>query len=145
MLLLPLLNACLTTCEPYEPSFLIGKKKQDYVENIMRRVNSVHAAQASSALSQTQPLVVEKLFLADASPIHQFYGKYFNLVDLADSYYWYKVQESHKNDSWKSKLLLGNMRFAMLNAWVVMASQVKYQEWLTFRANLATEVKAYGS
>ena len=107
-LLLPLLNACLTTCEPYEPPFLIGKK-QDYVENMMRRVNSVHAAQAS-ALSQTQPLVVEKLFLADPSPIHQFYGKYFNLVDLADSYYWYKVQESHKNDSWKSKLLLGNMR-----------------------------------
>ena len=144
MLLLSLLNACSTTCELYEPSFLIGKKKQDYVENIMRRVNSVHAAQAS-ALSQTQPLVVEKLFLADPSPIHQFYGKYFNLVDLADSYYWHKVQESNKNYSWKSsKLLLGNMRFAMLNAWVVMASQVKYEEWLTFRANLATEVKTYG-
>ena len=131
LLLLSLLNACLTTCEPYEPSFLIGKKKQDYVENIMRRVNSVHAAQAS-ALSQTQQLV-EKLFLADPSPIHQFYGKYFNLVDLADSCYWYKVQESHKNYSWKrSKLLLGNIRFAMLNAWVMMASQVKYEEWLTF-------------
>ena len=103
--------------------------------------NSVHAQ--ASALSQTQRLV-EKLFLADPSPIHQFYGKYFNLVDLADSY-WYKVQESHKNYSWKMpKLLLGNMRFAMLNAWVVMASQVKYEEWLTFQANLATEVKAYG-
>ena len=89
----------------------------------MRRVNSVHAQ--TSVLSQTQQLA-ESLFLDDPSPIHQFYGEYFNLVDLADSY-WYKVQESHKNYSWKSKLLLGNMRFAMLNAWV-MSSQVKYEE-----------------
>ena len=97
----------------------------------------------TSALSQTQQLA-ESLFLDDPSPIHQFYGEYFNLVDLADSY-WYKVEDSHKNYSWKmSKLLLGNMRFAMLNAWVMSNHVNKYEEWLTFRANLATEVKAYG-
>ena len=105
----------------------------------MRRVNSVHVAQAS-ALGQTQQMA-ESFFLPDPSPIHQFYGEYFNLVDLADTYL-YKVQESHQNQSWRSKLLLGNMRFAILNAWV-MAGQVKYEEWLTFRVNLATEVKQY--
>ena len=106
----------------------------------MRRVNSIHAVQAS-ALGQTQQMA-ESFFLPDPSPIHQFYGEYFNLGDLADTY-WYKVQESHQNQSWRSKLLLGNMRFAILNAWVVMAGQVKYEEWLTFRVNLATEVKQY--
>ena len=104
----------------------------------MKRVNSVHAQK--SALIETQQLA-DSLFLPDPSPIHHFYGDYFNLVDLADIY-WYKVQESHKNHSWRSKLLLGNMKFAMLNAWV-MAGQVKYEEWLTFRAHLAAEVKEY--
>ena len=84
---------------------------------------------------------MEKNFLPDPAPLHNIYREYFNLVDLADRY-WYSVQETHPNICWKSKLLLGNMRFGILNAWVLSVG-VNYEEWKEFRANLARVLISY--
>jgi hypothetical protein len=65
------------------------------------------------------------------------------LVDLAD-HYWYQVNGTHANWIWKSKLLLGILRFAALNCWVY-SIQTKYEVWKDFRKNLAKELVKYGA
>ena len=116
----------------------LGKKKAEYVENIMKRVNTVHTRK--SDLEKTRKLAASR-HMEVPSPTHDLYGTLFGLVDRADLY-WYKVQDKHQINSWRSKFLLGNMRFAVMNMWVISA-QEKYQKLLEFRYDLAVFLKGY--
>ncbi len=49
---------------------------------------------------------------------HEYYHKYFNLVDLHDRYFYHEVS-SHYNRNWKKKFLLGLLDSATINVWVL--------------------------
>jgi hypothetical protein len=53
--------------------------------------------------------------------------------------YWYRVQETHGNWKWKSKMLFSIMRFAVFDVWVYF-TQVQYEKWADFRKYLAKEL-----
>lgn len=73
-----------------------------------------------------------------SAPANDVYVKHFNLIDKVDRL-WYKVQETHANEKWKSKLLYGILRFAMINVWI-WYSQAQYEKWIEFRKTLAKEL-----
>ena len=110
----------------------LGKKKEEIIQKIVKRVQSVHRDQS---LLQKIYKYVEKEAFPDPSPIHNFYHSHFNYVDLADRK-WYKVNDHHGNWKWKSKMLHSIMRMFMINLWGI-AIQEKYESWIEFRENLA--------
>jgi hypothetical protein len=75
----------------------------------LKRVATVHSQPV--ALYQFKKLI-DTQNIPDPAPIHNQYRDLFNLVDLGD-HYWYEVNETHANWIWKSKLLLGILRFAV--------------------------------
>ncbi len=114
---------------------LQGQKKENYVANIYRRVEMVH--QNSAALG-TLRKKIEIEFQANTPPVNEHYHKWFNLLDLADGY-WYDAQENHQNQSWKSKMLLGILRFVVINSWVFHV-QHSYSQWMVYRENVIKSV-----
>lgn len=104
----------------------------------MKRCNNVH-----QHVSQQKEVKhhIECRYLVGNAPIHDFYRDHFNLIDLHDRY-WYRAQDSHHNHSWKSKLLLGNMKIAMINAWVA-CELVHHKPYLDFRKHVAVEMLKY--
>lgn len=114
-----------------------GKKKADLIEKILRRVSSVH--DNLSGLKEFIRSSEDSIF-PDPSPIHTLYGDHFNIVDIADKY-WYTVNDGHRNEQWKSHLFLGLVRFQILNCWV-MGNSVMPESWTTFRENLAKEMRS---
>jgi hypothetical protein len=98
----------------------------------MKRVETTHR---NFTTVQKVLKYVEKEQFPDPAILHDFYKSYFNLVDLVDRY-WYKVQETHGNWKWKSKMLLAIMRMAVINVWSI-SCQGEYEKWLQFRESLA--------
>lgn len=80
-------------------------------------------------------------YMLNEAPLHQYYKNTFNLVDLADRY-WYKVADSHHNYSWKSKMLYALLRFAMINFWAY-ANKFTGERWTLFRLTLARTLMTY--
>ena len=78
---------------------------------------------------------LRKPALKDPAPLHSFYRANFNLDDLTDRK-WYAVEESHPNHNWKSKFLLGILRFAVYDAWVY-STKAEYSDWKTWRSDIA--------
>jgi hypothetical protein len=117
-------------CKRY--NIIQGKKKEQHINNILKRVSSVHSHATELATLQKQ---LTTLFFSDPAPLHVLYGDLFNFIDLADRY-WYKVDEAHSCHFWKAKLLFGILRIASLNCWV-FGVQTKYEDWLDFRKILA--------
>jgi len=114
---------------------LKAKKKADYVDKILRRIEIVHQDQT---LLQKVQQYVESCYLQDPAPLHKFYREWFNLVDLTDRY-WYDVQEAHQNTRWKSKMLFGIMRMFVINSWTLSVFDT-YTPWLDFQNHLAKEL-----
>ena len=77
----------------FKISNYIGKKKSIYIDNILRRIQSVHHQE--SEILKVEKYISETSF-KNSPPLHNLYRKWFNLVDLADRY-WYKVHEKHSN------------------------------------------------
>jgi len=102
---------------------------------IQKRIQTVH--QAVFPLEQIISYTKTSWF-KDIAPLHRFYKDWFNLVDLADTY-WYQVQENHVNIRWKSKMLFAIMRFYTFNCWVWVSS-VHFEMWKVFRTQLAKEL-----
>jgi hypothetical protein len=97
-------------------------------------VNSVHAQKTHLARMNN---LIDQYWVEDPAPLHIFYRKHFNMVDLIDNY-WYKVADHHHNIRWRSKLLFGILRLGMVNCWALWLS-LEYQQWRRFR--LATALK----
>jgi hypothetical protein len=116
-----------------------GKKKPDYVRNITKRVESTHKNTTELIAFQKQ---LDTFFLSEPAPPHDLYGDRFNLVDLANRY-WYKAWDKHGTMSWKFKILKGTLKFSTLNCWV-FAIQTKYEKWLQYRMQLAKALVCYG-
>lgn len=114
---------------------MTAKKKLEFINNILKRVESEHVQ--GTSLIQLEKMT-DTFYLPNSAPLHDLYGKHFNLVDLADRS-WYKVNEAHANLSWKSELLLGNLRFGILNCWTAHC-QVEFESWKVFRINLARKL-----
>lgn len=112
-------------------TFLLGSTKASYVEHILKRVATIHknASEMNQLLKS-----VETKWSDDPAILHDVYRRHFNLLDLADKY-WYQVQETHPNHNWKSKILFSILRFAVINSWVFY-SQHQYEKWIEFRENL---------
>jgi hypothetical protein len=98
----------------------------------MNRVETIHKEKSFIEKIMDH---VNKPSISDPAPIHVFYHNHFNLVDLADRY-WYKVADSHGYWNWKTKFLFAIMKYFMINVWVI-SIQEEYQDWITFRKNLA--------
>jgi hypothetical protein len=109
-----------------------GKKKEEFVEKIMKRVHVTYFQH--SALVQAQHYMEYEWF-EDPAPVHILYRECFNLVDLADRY-WYKAAESHGNPKWKGKMAYAILKMFVINTWSIYC-QHEYQEWLQYRRNLA--------
>ena len=108
-----------------------GKKKEDFVQTISARSATVH----------TQRSAVEKVLedirqppTPDPSPFHDLYRESFNLVDLLDRR-WYSVEEHHGHQSWKGKMILAILRFAMINTWTYCVN-FEFENWLEWRENV---------
>jgi hypothetical protein len=123
-------------CKKYNIKY--GKKKADYVTNIVTRSNTVHQDR-----SEVEKLVSSILAtsLLDPAPAHIFYRENFNPIDLADGY-WYACEEKHAKRNWKTKMLLAMLRFAVMNAWVASTRNVWYQ-WLPWRGMVAKQLMTF--
>jgi hypothetical protein len=113
----------------------LGKKKSDYVAKIMSRVKTVHS---SNSMIETSMKIIKSTGFIDPAPIHQFYHNWFNLVDIADKY-WYQVADYHGNRKWKSKMLYSIMCHFTLNVWCLSISKHPML-WKDFRKTLSTEL-----
>ena len=78
----------------------------------------------------------------DPAPLHDFYREHFNLIDLADRY-WYSIRDSHHNIHWESQLFFGTLCFAIINCWSLKI-QTHFEEWKVFRINMAKDLLTYG-
>lgn len=120
-------------CEKYK--IRRGRKKDEYVYNIMKRVYSVH-----QQLSQAQMLqdFLDKRWHRDPAKLHDFYSLHFNVIDLVNRR-WHSVEEHHGHHHWQTKLLLAVLRYVVFNSWVLAtkATGVKWKEW---RLNLARDL-----
>ena len=106
--------------------------------NILERVNTLH--KKGSELTELIKYVDIK-WLSDPAPAQDFYGTFFNFVDLADRY-WYQVEDHHHNQHWKCKMLLSILRYAIVNTWVY-ATNSNYMNWKDFRKTLAKAMIKY--
>lgn len=104
----------------------------------MKRVDSVHTKTSSIAELDKK---LDDFWLIDPAPFHEHYKLHFNLIDLADRY-WYKAYEGHRNLHWRSKMLFGLMRLVTINVWGFVTG-VKYHKWQDFRIKLAQELMEY--
>jgi hypothetical protein len=116
-------------------TFVIGKRKVDYIESINKRIKTVHGNQSALIQLMTE---IDHSYNDDPAPLHQFYREWFNLVDITNTY-WYKVWDRHANQKWKSKLLFAIMKYFIINVWT-WTSTVNYKSWKKFRASLALEL-----
>lgn len=116
-------------------SIIIGKKKIEYVANILARVNSIHGsiAEIDGILKS-----IECQEYTDPAPAHNIYREQFNLVDLLDGY-WYSVWEHHGNHHWKSKMLYSIMCYFTVNVWVISIPE-NFFYFKDFRAKLAKDL-----
>lgn len=112
-----------------------GGLKEQFVENIFQRSETLHKHSGDVARLQHY---IQKKFLLDSAPIHDFYKEYFNLVDLADRR-WYSVEEHHAHQKWERKMLLAMLRTATANAWVYV-TKLEYQKWLPWRESLSEKL-----
>ena len=115
-----------------------GKCKTDTINNIRTRVRMVH--QDSDSLKQ-KIRRSKNVINPDPAVFHTLYGDYFNLIDMADKY-WYMVDENHRNQLWKSHLLLGLLRFQIYNSWV-LATTVMPEPWLCYRRTLSSRMRNF--
>ena len=121
------------TCEKY--NIKKGKKKAEYVENILKRVRSVHVERTSSQNSEEQ---LKNSIISSESIIHNFYRSHFNLIDLLDRR-WNSVEEHHAHRSWKTKFLIIILRYGVINFWTYNFIQ-SGEKFLNFRSRLATSL-----
>jgi hypothetical protein len=73
--------------------------------------------------------------------MHDFYRKWFNLIDLADGY-WYGVADHHRNERWKSKMILAICKFFIINVWVLSTCH-EFKMWTRFRESLASDLAGF--
>lgn len=66
-------------CKKYK--IKVGKAKAGYVDNIMKRSDTLHTNSNQVATLQTS---LSQEYLSDPAPLHDFYRDHFNLVDLVD-------------------------------------------------------------
>lgn len=115
-----------------------GKCKVDTINNIRTRVRMMHndEDEIRKLMRKARDSV-----LPDPAVFHQLYGDYFNLVDMADKY-WYMVDENHRNHLWKSHLILGLLRFQIYNSWV-LATTLMPESWMCYRRTLSRRMRYY--
>jgi len=112
-----------------------GKTKDDYVKNILNRVQTTYAH--TEAVDQVERYVKSEFF-EGTSLIHETYVTRFNAVDMGDR--WYSaVDEHHKCYDWHTKMLLAIMKLGMVNVWVYHC-KVKYSNFVDFRKELAKQM-----
>lgn len=112
-----------------------GKVKNDYIENILLRVNTEHNNVDIASFVAKE---LSTLHFSSRSPIHTLYRDHFNLVDLNDKR-WYSVEETHGIQHWQTKLVLGILRNSMINIWTKYNSE-NPTNWKEFRKTLALEL-----
>src|SRR5690554_5196003 len=77
-------------------------------------------------------------FFTTPATLHQFYRAHFNLVDLANGYF-YQVEDHHGQHQWRSKQMFSILRFFIINIWSA-SSQVQPKMWKVFRESLAKKL-----
>ena len=115
-----------------------GKKKDKYIENILNRVNTIHTN--STELIKLE-LDIKSKWKKDPSVIHDFYREWFNIIDIADGY-WYSVEDNHHTQSWGCKMIHAILRHIMLISWAYH-SLSKYESWIDYRTNVGRELTKY--
>jgi hypothetical protein len=108
-----------------------GKTKAHLINNIFARSETVHQRYGEMEELKKQ---IRALSFENPGPPHQLYRAFFNLVDLADRK-WYEVEDHHGNHSWKSKMILSILRFAVLNSWIY-STRIQFESWLDWRLTL---------
>lgn len=112
-----------------------GKRKADYVENILLRVSTEYR---NTDIASFVAKELETFYFSVTPPVHTLYRDHFNLVDLHDKR-WYSVEETHPIHRWQTKHVLGILRNSMGNIWVKHFLEDPV-EWLDFRKDLALEL-----
>lgn len=97
----------------------MGPRKSLLVQNILVRTATVH--RNTSQVDQIMSRVLASCSTRKDTPLHDLYGKYFNLVDLVDRR-WNEVEEKHIHHQWQGKLLIAILRFATINSWTLSFS-----------------------
>jgi hypothetical protein len=108
------------------------------VQNISNRIKTVHTRK--SEIDSTVEFTKSTWF-EDPAPIHNFYREWFNLIDLADGY-WYEVEDHHRNERWKSKMILTICKYFIINVWVLSTCQ-EFSKWRNFRTSLASDLAGF--
>jgi hypothetical protein len=99
------------------------------------RVNTVH--QNYSAVQEVKDYILKRGNTSD-SLVHRDYSELFNVVDLANRRF-YKVNDHHRIENWKSKILLSAIRMGIFNCWSRWSVGTR-ESWKLFRENLAEEL-----
>lgn len=118
-------------------SHFSGKRKDDTISNIEKRMNTVHS---KTSYIETVERTVHSGGKPDPAPLHDFYRAWFNLIDSGNRY-WYEVADAHHNQSWKSKMSFGLFRAQFLSFWAIIASK-NFQDWRDFRRSFALSLIA---
>jgi hypothetical protein len=79
--------------------------------------------------------LIESHFLAENSICHDTYCSFFNVIDLADKY-WYEVAESHPNSQWTAKFLYAILKFLVIDVWVHY-QQLEVVMWKSIRQKIS--------
>ena len=114
------------------------EKKSEFVEIIG---NKSEISNKEKGMIEALKDHVDKNWSVDPAPIHNFYREWFNLVDMTDKY-WYDVQDHHRNEKWKSRMLFSILRYFIYNVWALSTSE-KFTLWKEFRAYLAKEMTQF--
>jgi len=112
-----------------------GGKKVQFVENIFQCSKTLHK---NSGDVNKLLCYFQCKFLPDPAPLHDFYKKYFNLVDKANKC-WYHVEEHHSHQQWECKLLLAILCVAIMDSWVYV-TKLEPQKWIPWRVNLSKKL-----
>jgi hypothetical protein len=112
-----------------------GKTKDEYIELILKRVNTVHGDK--SVLEQMNDHLVEKIWSKPAK-IQDLYVANFNLVDVANKY-WYMTDDKHPKRNWRIRFVLALLRFAIINAFTISAKP-RNMTFVEFHKAMAVEL-----
>lgn len=104
----------------------------DSIEECVRRIHQ-ERQELDSVLQS-----IENLFLTEKALCHDVYRSFFNVIDLADGY-WYAVADHHPIQQWEAKLLYVILKYVVMNVWVHHQTH-KVVTWMDARRQLAADL-----
>jgi len=104
-----------------------GSRKNETICNLKLRAETIYGDESEFAKKKRQ---FSKNIWPNPSPIHQGYVENFNLIDLANRQF-YSTDEKHAHHSWKIRMTLALLRFAIQNCFALSGfpQLTPYVEW----------------